>query len=79
MELGLTTWECEGTNLTREAKADAQGNTARDEHGQVLGSAVECGPEKEKDAPDENGRLAAVCPGHARGREQRGQQSGQIQ
>ena len=58
------------SDLTSEAEADAEGDTTGNEHGQVLGCGIEDGAEQEEDGANENGGLAAACPGEAgRGQE----------
>ena len=68
-----------GTDLTSETEADAEDDTTRNEHGQVLGSGIEDGAEQEEDSADENGGLAAVCPGEVGRGQEHGEQCGYVE
>ena len=48
------------THLVGEAHAEAQENTADDQHGEVDGAGAKTSPDQEEDASTDHGELAAV-------------------
>jgi len=55
--------------LIGESDADAEEDATDDEHGDVLGGAVERGADEEGEPPDEHGPLAAEYAGDGGGEE----------
>ena len=67
------------TDLTCETEANAKGDAAGNEHGQVLGGSIEGRAEQEEEGSNENGGLAAACPGEAGCDQERGEQRGHVE
>lgn len=64
--------------LVGEADAAAEQDPADDEHGEVLGGAVEDHPHDEEDAGDQHGEAPAEAPRRVRG-EEGGRQPREVQ